>query len=82
VPSPNVAEDHQTQNAMALVNHNAAVLVKDTEAIQKLGDIAIELLNNEKKLLDLERNIAHLAMHNSAEIIANEVLNLVKSDRV
>jgi UDP-N-acetylglucosamine--N-acetylmuramyl-(pentapeptide) pyrophosphoryl-undecaprenol N-acetylglucosamine transferase len=82
VPSPNVAEDHQTQNAMALVNHNAAVLVKDTEAIQKLGDIAIELLNNEKKLLDLERNIAHLAMHNSAEIIANEVLNLIKSDRV
>lgn len=78
VPSPNVAEDHQTQNAMALVNHNAAVLVKDNEAIQKLGDIAIELLRNEKKLLDLERNIAHLAMHNSAEIIANEVLNLIK----
>lgn len=78
VPSPNVAEDHQTQNAMALVNHNAAVLVKDTEAIQKLGDIALELLKNDKKLLDLERNIAHLAMHNSAEIIANEVIKLVK----
>jgi UDP-N-acetylglucosamine--N-acetylmuramyl-(pentapeptide) pyrophosphoryl-undecaprenol N-acetylglucosamine transferase len=74
-----VAEDHQTQNAMALVNHNAAVLVKDTDAIQKLGDIAIELLSNTNKLDNLERNIAHLAMHNSAEIIASEVLKLVKN---
>lgn len=78
VPSPNVAEDHQTKNAMTLVNHNAAVLVKDNEAQDKLGPELFALINNDKKLNDLEQNIARLAMHNAAGIIANEVLKLVK----
>lgn len=82
VPSPNVAEDHQTQNAMALVNQNAAILVNDNEAMDKLGDAVFNLLNDDKKLNDLQQNIARLAMHDAATIIANEVLKLVKSERV
>lgn len=78
IPSPNVAEDHQTKNAMALVNHNAAILVKDSEAMDKLGDELFSLLNNEKQLNILRDNIARLAMHDAAGIIANEVLKLAK----
>ncbi len=82
VPSPNVAEDHQTQNAMALVNQNAAILVKDNEAMDKLGNAIFNLLNDDKKLNNLQQNIARLAMHDAATIIANEVLKFVKSERV
>lgn len=78
IPSPNVAEDHQTKNAMALVNSNAAVLVKDNQAIQQLEKTLFELLGNDKKMHELEVNIARLAMHDSANIIANEVLKLIK----
>ncbi len=53
VPSPNVAEDHQTKNASALVNINAAVLIKDNETENKLIDTALELVNNEIKLKKL-----------------------------
>ena len=57
VPSPNVAEDHQTHNAMALVNKDAAVLVRDAEAAEKLIATALELLNDPKRLKTLQTNV-------------------------
>jgi len=78
VPSPNVAEDHQTKNAMALVNKNAAILVKDSEAKEELGNTIIELMKDETRINKLQENIAGLAFHNSANIIAEEILKLVK----
>lgn len=78
VPSPNVAEDHQTKNAMALVNKNAALLVKDSEASKKLVDEAIALASNPELQNNLKQNISKLAIHNSTEIIAGEVLKLLK----
>jgi UDP-N-acetylglucosamine--N-acetylmuramyl-(pentapeptide) pyrophosphoryl-undecaprenol N-acetylglucosamine transferase len=78
VPSPNVAEDHQTKNAMALVKNNAAVLVKDANAKQELIPKALELLKNKEQLESLSAEIKKLAMPNAADIIADEVLKLVK----
>ena len=78
VPSPNVAEDHQTKNAMALVNHNAAVLVKDMESREKLGQEVIALMKDEDRMRKLEANIGRLAFQDSAKVIASEVLRLVK----
>lgn len=77
VPSPNVAEDHQTKNAMALVNNNAAVLIKDEDAREKLVDAAIALLNNEERKNILKENIGKLAKPGAAETIAEEILSLV-----
>lgn len=76
VPSPNVAEDHQTKNAMALVNKNAAILVKDHEANDKLVKHAIELIKNNSLQETLTKNISHMAYYNSANVIAKEVLKL------
>jgi UDP-N-acetylglucosamine--N-acetylmuramyl-(pentapeptide) pyrophosphoryl-undecaprenol N-acetylglucosamine transferase len=76
VPSPNVAEDHQTKNAMALVNKNAAVLVKDIEAKNKLVTEAIGLVKDAVKQNELSKNITTMAFHNSAGVIAAEVLKL------
>jgi UDP-N-acetylglucosamine--N-acetylmuramyl-(pentapeptide) pyrophosphoryl-undecaprenol N-acetylglucosamine transferase len=76
VPSPNVAEDHQTKNAMALVNKQAAILVKDTEATQHLVPQVIELVNSPQKQALLKTNIKPLAYLNSAQVIAQEVLKL------
>lgn len=78
VPSPNVAEDHQTKNAMALVNKKAAILVKDAEAADKLINETVTLVNNPSLQNELEKNIKTLAHYNSASIIANEVLKLAK----
>lgn len=76
VPSPNVAEDHQTKNAMALVDKGAAVYIKDSEAEDKLISTAIELVNDESRLKALSENIKKLAFNNSANIIAEEVCKL------
>lgn len=76
VPSPNVAEDHQTKNAMALVEKQAALLVKDSEAAEKLLPLALETINNEALLKSLNENILKLALPNSAKIIAEEVIKL------
>ena len=76
VPSPNVAEDHQTKNAMALVNKNAAILVKDNEAKTKLVKQAIDLINNNSLQETLTKNISQMAYYNSANVIATEVLKL------
>lgn len=78
VPSPNVAEDHQTKNALALVNREAAIYIKDSEAIDKLLSTALETVANADKLKDLSDNIAKLALPDSANIIAKEVLKLIK----
>ena len=78
IPSPNVAEDHQTKNAMALVNHNAAVLIGDNEANDKLGTSVVELMNNAEKTDQLKKNIAALGFTNAAEAIVSLIDDLVK----
>lgn len=76
VPSPNVAEDHQTKNALALVNKNAALYVKDVDAKELLLDKAIETVNQPELLRNLSKNIAELAFTDSANVIAKEVIKL------
>ncbi len=76
VPSPNVAEDHQTKNAMALVNKDAAILVKDNEAHEGLIRAALELISDKSKQVTLSNNISKMAFHDSANVIATEVLKL------
>ena len=78
VPSPNVAEDHQTHNAMALVNKDAAVLVKDAEAVEKLLPAACALTENPERIAQLEKNIAVLAKTDAAMTIAEEVYRVIK----
>ena len=78
VPSPNVAEDHQTKNAMALVNKEAALFVKDADAPQQLIPLALNTVGNTTQLQSLQRNILQLALPDAAEIIAREVLELRK----
>lgn len=76
VPSPNVAEDHQTHNAMALVKKDAAVLVKDVDAKDTLIATALPLIKDDKQLAVLHDNILKLALPNSARLIAEEVMKL------
>ena len=78
VPSPNVAEDHQTHNALALVNKDAAVLVKDAEAGEQLIATALQLIKDEKRLKTLHTNVLKLAQKDSARRIAEEVIALAK----
>ena len=78
VPSPNVAEDHQTKNALALVDKDAAIYVKDSEAKEKLLSVALETVKDNEKLKALSNNIAKLALPDSATVIAKEVLKLIK----
>ena len=78
VPSPNVAEDHQTKNALALVNKNAALYVKDAEAKDLLIDKAIETVNHPELLKNLSKNISKLAFTDSANVIAKEVIKLAE----
>lgn len=77
VPSPNVAEDHQTKNAMALVNENAAQLVKDVEAKRMLVNSALYLLHDENRQKQLAQTIRTLAIPNAAERIVDEVYKIV-----
>lgn len=76
VPSPNVAGDHQTHNAMALVNKQAAVLVKDIDAEKELIAKALQLIFDETKLAQLSQNSLKLAEKDSARRIAEEVIKL------
>ena len=78
VPSPNVAEDHQTHNAMALVRKDAAMMVKDIEAEEKLMETACQLIVNPEKITLMEKNIASLALRDAAMTIADEVYRIVK----
>ena len=79
VPSPNVAEDHQTKNAMALVNKDAAIYVKDADAPATLLEMAIATVNDTTRLETLKENILKLALPDSAKIIAEEVIKLATS---
>jgi len=79
VPSPNVAEDHQTKNAMALVNVDAALYVADQEAPQQLLELAVNTVNDPEKLESLHKHILQLALPDSAEIIAKEVIRLAEN---
>ena len=76
VPSPNVAEDHQTKNALALVSKQAALMVRDSDAPQQLVDTAIRLLNDRGLQETLEKNSKQLAIRDADEVIAREVLKL------
>lgn len=73
VPSPNVAEDHQTKNAQALVDKGAAMMVPDDRAVEEVVSTALALLRNETKRAGLERNIRALAIEDSADRVAKEV---------
>ncbi|WP_298649646.1 undecaprenyldiphospho-muramoylpentapeptide beta-N-acetylglucosaminyltransferase [uncultured Proteiniphilum sp.] len=77
VPSPNVAEDHQTKNAQALVDKDAAVMVSDAEAPDVLFDKAMTLVRNDRELRSLSNNIAKLAQHDSAKRIVDEIEKIV-----
>ena len=77
VPSPNVAEDHQTHNAMALVRKDAAMLVKDSDAIDELLPTAIGLLNSPERIAKLEKNAEGMALRNAAQVICDEIYKLV-----
>jgi len=76
VPSPNVAEDHQTKNALALVNEQAAVFVADRDAEEKLVPKALELLNDKALQKKLSDNIGKMALPNADEVIAKEVIQI------
>ena len=76
VPSPNVAEDHQTKNAMALVNKDAAIYVKDSDAPAVLIKKAVGIVENAQKLASMSENIKKLGLKNSADVIADEVIKL------
>lgn len=79
VPSPNVAEDHQTKNAMALVNKDAALYVKDADALHSLLALAVDTVKDSDLLSRLSANIRKLGKENSAEVIADEVIRLAES---
>ena len=78
VPSPNVSEDHQTKNALALVNKDAALYVKDAAAVSELIPLALGTVNDATRLSTLSANIRTLAFHHSAEVIADEVIALAR----
>ncbi len=77
VPLPTAAEDHQTKNCLALVNRNAALLLKDQDAASKLINEAISLMNNLSKREDLAKNIAPLARPDAADTIAKEIFSII-----
>ena len=78
IPSPNVAEDHQTKNAMALVNKDAAALLTDAEAEAKFFDVVSALVADDDKKKAFSDNISKLAVKNSADLIAKEIVQMVK----
>jgi UDP-N-acetylglucosamine--N-acetylmuramyl-(pentapeptide) pyrophosphoryl-undecaprenol N-acetylglucosamine transferase len=79
VPSPNVAEDHQTKNALAIVNKQAAVMIADKDAESLLADSIVKLMNDTKQLSLLSENIGGMAYHRSAERIVDEIEKIVTS---
>ena len=77
VPSPNVAEDHQTHNAMALVRKDAALIVKDADAVKDLMPTALALIKDEEKIQTLEKNISALALTNAGRTIVDEIYKVL-----
>jgi UDP-N-acetylglucosamine--N-acetylmuramyl-(pentapeptide) pyrophosphoryl-undecaprenol N-acetylglucosamine transferase len=78
IPSPNVAEDHQTKNAMAFVNHQAAMLLKDSEAIGQLKSKVEELMQNQVLAIALGENMRKLAKPDAANAIVSELEKLIQ----
>lgn len=78
VPSPNVAEDHQTKNAMALVEQDAAVMVTDAEAGEKLAETILSLICDKNRLQAMSANISKMALTDSDEKIVEEVLKIIR----
>jgi UDP-N-acetylglucosamine--N-acetylmuramyl-(pentapeptide) pyrophosphoryl-undecaprenol N-acetylglucosamine transferase len=81
IPLPSAAEDHQTKNALALVEHDAAIYLNDSEAKAKLGTLTIELAKDKNKQQILKDNIRKMAVKDSANIIADEILQMIKKNR-
>lgn len=81
IPSPNVTDDHQTKNALSLFNVKAALMIKDSETFEKLAEVVAELLDNEIKQKSLRENISKIAYKNADEVIANELINLIKKKK-
>lgn len=81
VPSPNVAEDHQTKNAIALVKNNAAILVADSVAENELATIALSLINDQEKSNELSEKIGQLALPDADQVIAKEVLKIAEKGK-
>ncbi|MEF9923313.1 MAG: undecaprenyldiphospho-muramoylpentapeptide beta-N-acetylglucosaminyltransferase [Muribaculaceae bacterium] len=79
IPSPNVAEDHQTKNAMSLVNRDAAIMVKDDECVTELVHTMLETINNEQLLETLSANVAKMALQKSDERIVDKVFEVIKN---
>ncbi len=77
VPSPNVAEDHQTKNALALAERNAALMIADGEATQRLVDTIIQTIHKEELLEEMSRNIKEMALADSDEKIVDEILKII-----
>ncbi|MDR2969496.1 MAG: undecaprenyldiphospho-muramoylpentapeptide beta-N-acetylglucosaminyltransferase [Tannerellaceae bacterium] len=77
VPSPNVAEDHQTKNALALVHKDAALMIPDAEAPEQLVSVALNVAGNEERLKSLSEHISLLAQHNSTERIVDEIIRII-----
>ncbi len=78
IPSPNVAEDHQTKNAMALVNQHAAILIKDSDAMEQLGPTAVDLIRDEERKHRLVERLAGLSYRDAADVIAGVALTLIE----
>ena len=78
VPFPYAAEDHQTVNAQSLVNKNAGIMIKDSEALELLVPSIIQLSKDDNKQQELKNNISKLAISNADEIIATEILKVIK----
>ncbi len=81
VPSPNVAEDHQTKNALALVNKSAAIMISDSESQEKLVNTVVEVIKNQNRLNSLAENISKMALRNAAEHIVDKVLEIISNKR-
>lgn len=77
VPSPNVAEDHQTKNAMALSNRNAAIMVRDADAVDRMVDTMLRTVGNPAVIETLSKNAADMALPGSAEVIVDHVMKLI-----
>ena len=81
VPSPNVAEDHQTKNALALANRDAAVMVRDAEAGEKLVPTMLSLVADDARLARLSANVGKMALRNAAEHIVDKAMELIESKK-
>lgn len=80
IPSPNVAEDHQTKNAQALATRGAAILIPDSEARQRLTDTILDLINDPQRLNEMSANISRMALRESDEKIVDEIVKILEKN--